>query len=173
MRFLEETNGFQMMLQRQPMATAGKTQWVNANPGMLRRRCACGQYTSGRECAECGKERTPRATAGGTILQRHSTGNQDSAKVPEIVYDVLRSSGQPLDIKTRAFFEPRLSRDFSPLGVGPRTRSTLPGGVEISAPGDVSEQEAARFARGLVTRPDPTNRDPELGSSHCDLSRSR
>jgi len=35
------------------------------------------------------------------------------ADVPSIVYDVLRSPGQPLDTGTRAFIEPRLGHDFS------------------------------------------------------------
>jgi hypothetical protein len=37
--------------------------------------------------------------------------------VPPVVYDVLRSPGQPLDAATRAFFEPRFGHDFSRVRV--------------------------------------------------------
>jgi hypothetical protein len=37
--------------------------------------------------------------------------------VPPIVYEVLRSPGQPLDAATRAFFEPRFGYDFSQVRV--------------------------------------------------------
>lgn len=36
---------------------------------------------------------------------------------PSIVHDVLRSPGQPLDAKTRAFFEPRFGHDFSQVRI--------------------------------------------------------
>jgi len=34
-----------------------------------------------------------------------------------IVHEVLRSSGQPLDAATQAYFEPRLGQDFSKVRV--------------------------------------------------------
>lgn len=37
--------------------------------------------------------------------------------IPAIVHDVLRSPGQPLDVTTRAFFEPRFGQDFSHVRV--------------------------------------------------------
>ena len=37
------------------------------------------------------------------------TGEAGQTSVPPIVHDVLRSSGQPLDIAARAFLEPLLS----------------------------------------------------------------
>ena len=71
--------------------------------GILRRKCACvGSGGSTGECAECGKKK----------LQRHAAGRGPET-VPPIVHDVLRSSGQSLDTKTRAFFEPRFGHDFS------------------------------------------------------------
>jgi hypothetical protein len=105
-----------MVLQRQPMTTAGAP-WLSTIPGMLQRKCGCGQHAGGGQCAECSKERSARATAGGAILQRHTSGNQDSSRVPEIVYDVLRLPGQPLDPATRTFFEPRFGHDFSQVRV--------------------------------------------------------
>jgi hypothetical protein len=52
-------------------------------------------------------------------MQR-ATGNAEvgnAGGVPPIVHDVLRSPGQPLDVATRAFFEPRLGHDFSRVRV--------------------------------------------------------
>jgi hypothetical protein len=36
-----------------------------------------------------------------------------SLEVPPIIHEVMRSSGQPLDLATRAFMEPRFGQDFS------------------------------------------------------------
>jgi len=44
-------------------------------------------------------------------------GQDAHATAPAIVYDVLRSPGQPLDAATRAFFEPRFGHDFSRVRV--------------------------------------------------------
>jgi Domain of unknown function (DUF4157) len=52
-----------------------------------------------------------------TPLQRSSTVPNQSAEVPEIVNDVLRSPGQPLDSATRALMEPRFGNDFSQVRV--------------------------------------------------------
>jgi hypothetical protein len=40
-----------------------------------------------------------------------------TSEVPPIVYQVLRSRGQPLGARTRAFFEPRFGHDFSQVRV--------------------------------------------------------
>jgi hypothetical protein len=50
-------------------------------------------------------------------LQRKASSNHEVSEVPPIVYDVLRSSGQPLDAATRGFFEPRFGHDFSRVKV--------------------------------------------------------
>ncbi len=76
----------------------------------LQRKCMCGQHTSGGgECEECKKKRMS--------LQRYPAGSAEPATVPPIVYDVLRSPGQPLDVATRAFFEPRFGHDLSKVRV--------------------------------------------------------
>lgn len=75
-----------------------------AIPGLLQRKCACAQHTiAGGECAECRKKR----------LQRKASNYAKPGTVPTIVHEVLRSPGQPLDAKTRAFMEPRFGHDFS------------------------------------------------------------
>lgn len=70
----------------------------------LQRACACG--------ATCSKCRTER-------FQTKRVNPSDAAQIaaPPIVYDALRSSGQPLDPAARAFMEPRFGRDFSQVRV--------------------------------------------------------
>jgi hypothetical protein len=95
----------------------------SASRGLLQRKCACGQHTiAGGECGECNKN--------GQTIQRatgHSElGTLNSGAAPQIVHDVLRSSGQPLDATTRAFMEPRFGHDFSRVRVhtdGPAAES--------------------------------------------------
>lgn len=76
--------------------------------GVLQRACTCGQHTSsnGGECEECKRKRL------GT-LQRSATNTASLSDVPPIVYEVIRSTGQPLDAQTRGFMEPRFGNDFS------------------------------------------------------------
>lgn len=50
-------------------------------------------------------------------MQRRATNQAEPAIVPPIVHEVLRSSGQPLDVTTRAFMEPRFGLDFSHVRV--------------------------------------------------------
>jgi hypothetical protein len=77
--------------------------------GTLQRKCVCGGSPgSAGQCAECKNK--------SAMLQRRSTGDA-APRVPPIVHEVLRSSGQPLDKATRAFFEPRFGHDFSKVRV--------------------------------------------------------
>lgn len=77
----------------------------------LQRACACG----GR-CPKCQRE---KRTSDKSFLQTkrnlHDPSHQSA--VPPIVAEVLRSSGQPLDSTTKAFFEPRFGHDFSQVRV--------------------------------------------------------
>ena len=82
--------------------------------GLLQRKCACGGSPGiTGECEECRKNLS--------LLQRATRNpgprTQNSDRIPPIVHDVLRSSGQPLDPTTRAFFEPRFGHDFSQVRV--------------------------------------------------------
>ncbi|MBR1214646.1 DUF4157 domain-containing protein [Bradyrhizobium sp. JYMT SZCCT0180] len=61
------------------------------------------------ECKECTKK------AG--VLQRAAVQEHAPAEVPDIVYDVLKSPGQPLDRGTREFMEQRFNHDFSTVRV--------------------------------------------------------
>ena len=81
-----------------------------ARSGLLRRKCACGS-TPGHdgECAECrGKQ---------LVWPRNRTNRTDPSEVPPIVHEVLSASGEPLDLETRAFMEPRFGHDFSQVRV--------------------------------------------------------
>lgn len=70
--------------------------------------CSCAG--SGEMCEECQQQ-----AQGG--IHRHASRSEAPAHVPQIVRRVLGSSGQPLDAATRAFFEPRFSRDFSDVRI--------------------------------------------------------
>src|ERR1051325_3510384 len=76
---------------------------------LLQRKCACGgtRGPSG-ECEDCRKKR----------LQRKIDNRQPNESLaPPIVHQVLRSPGQPLDAKVRAFMEPHFGHDFSRVRV--------------------------------------------------------
>jgi hypothetical protein len=76
--------------------------------GVLQRKCSCGQHTAGGgECEECKKKR----------LQRQEGREVEPQTVPQIVHEVLRSPGSPLDQQARALMEPRFGQDFSRVRV--------------------------------------------------------
>jgi uncharacterized protein DUF4157 len=56
-------------------------------------------------------------------LQRAPTGEEDTGVVPPIVHDVLRTPGQPLELRTRAFMEARFGHDFSHVRVHTESRA--------------------------------------------------
>lgn len=94
------------------MTGNGRLNWSlsQASTG-LQRKCSCG--TSGGQeggCEECKQQNS---------LQRKSSSQAQSVPgfAPPIVHDVLRSPGQPLDMQTRNFFEPRFGRSFDGVRV--------------------------------------------------------
>ncbi len=79
--------------------------------GLSRRTCATnGAAGLSDECDAC---RTKRPS----MTRRASTEQAQLSEVSPVVHDVLRSPGQPLDPKTRAFMEPRFGHDFSRVRV--------------------------------------------------------
>lgn len=81
-------------------------------PSVLRRKCACGQHMiAGSQCESCSKE----GTSGN--LQRAAVNAEPANQVPQIVHEVLGSSGQALAAGERAFFESRFDHDFSQVRV--------------------------------------------------------
>lgn len=77
--------------------------------GLLQRKCGCGNHIMSGSCDNCAKKKGS--------LQRKSSSGFESAAVPSIVHEVLRSTGQPLDAATRGFMEPRFGQDFSHVRV--------------------------------------------------------
>ena len=84
-----------------------------APSGTLQRKCACGGTGDG--CDECKRKKQ--------LLQRRALGNRTPAAIPPVVDEVVRSSGQPLSLETRAFFEPRFGHDFSKVRVHADSRA--------------------------------------------------
>jgi hypothetical protein len=78
---------------------------------LLQRKCACGVMSgAGGECEECKKREEQ-------TLQRWAVSPAGTRTAPPIVHEVLRSPGQPLDGKTRAYMEPRFGHDFAHVRV--------------------------------------------------------
>jgi hypothetical protein len=72
--------------------------------------------------ASCGDKKA-------TLQKKESSVQENAARdqsidVPPIVYEVLHSSGQPLDPATRAFMEPRFGNDFSQVRVHTDAKAT-------------------------------------------------
>ena len=90
---------------------------ANSGPApLLQRKCDCGQHTGGGECEGCKKKKK-------NLLQRHANDSTAPGIAPNIVHDVLRSRGAPLDPETRDFFEPRFGRDLSRVEVHSNARA--------------------------------------------------
>lgn len=90
-----------------------KTQGNSAAPArVLQRKCACGGGAAAGltgKCDECDRN--------ALTLQRRERGPESAGAVPPIVYEVLRSPGQPLDSGTRAFMESRFGHSFGRVRV--------------------------------------------------------
>jgi hypothetical protein len=90
---------------RQPVSPARS--FTPTPAGMLQRQCTCGgSGSSDGECEACSKKKLQRRTAG-----------RAPELAPPIVHEVLRSPGHPLDVASRAYFEPRFGHDFSKVRV--------------------------------------------------------
>jgi hypothetical protein len=76
----------------------------------LQRKCVCGRSEGPEgECEECKKKEM--------LLQRRATSELAHVAVPPLVYEVLRSPGQPLDAEVRSFFERRFGHDFADIRI--------------------------------------------------------
>lgn len=81
-----------------------------------------GNMLLSRKCDSCGKHVTPSGTCKNCkpdqgVLQRSSNKPKGSTEAPSIVHDVLNSSGQPLDERTRSNYESVFGRDLSGVQV--------------------------------------------------------
>src|SRR4051794_28628837 len=57
------------------------------------------------------------ANRGEALLQRRLNTRDEYAGAPQLVSETLKSPGQPLDAKTRAFMESRFGHDFTRVRV--------------------------------------------------------
>ncbi len=90
--------------------TQPASEWLTPVHGVLQRKCACGNHmAAGGECEGCAKKRGE--------MQRKSRAGAGVTAVPPIVHEVLNSPGQPLDVATREFMEPRFGHNFSQVRV--------------------------------------------------------
>jgi hypothetical protein len=75
---------------------------------LLHRKCACGGAPAPTgNCETCRKKRLQRKTLASEL------GTRNDSFASPIVHEVLRSPGEPLDLGTRAFMEPRFGHDFN------------------------------------------------------------
>jgi len=106
------------------------------------------------------------------MLQRSAANATPVNEVPAIVYEVLRSPGQPLDARTRAFMEPRFGHDFSRI----RTKSVIPQiahtTLTVGPVNDRFEQEADWVAE-TVMRTSRSALHESAPHTTCDFSGAR
>src|ERR1700731_3622815 len=119
----------------------------NAPAMRLQRKCACGNHTMSGECEQCKKK--------DGLLRRASfsprgRGTEGEGAVPLIVYEVLRSPGQPLDPATRAFMEPRFDHDFTRVPTHGAAMRSAQRQLGINGPNDSWEQDADRTAERIM-----------------------
>jgi outer membrane protein OmpA-like peptidoglycan-associated protein len=79
-------------------------------PQVQRQTCACGKVAGPDGMCEACKQKRLN-------IQRKASGEGAQPAAPPIVHEVLCSPGQPLDVATRAFFEPRFGTDFDQVRV--------------------------------------------------------
>jgi ribosomal protein L12E/L44/L45/RPP1/RPP2 len=85
-------------------------------PRALQRACSCGGTCAGCRQKE---EKLQRKEASTITVAAAGAG----AAAPPIVHEVLRSTGQPLDAKTRSFMEPRFGRSFADVRIHANSRA--------------------------------------------------
>jgi hypothetical protein len=138
----------------QTKVQAGSEQsFTPAGTGLLQRTCTLCNTPGLVGDSERDKERL--------ILQRSTVDHAEPSTVLPIVHEVLRSSGQPLDPKTRPFMESRFGHDFSGVSVLRDTPAMIQAKLTISQPNDRYEQEADRVADEVMRMPKPKMRQPE------------
>ena len=145
--------------------TGGSFHSFTLPPAMaLQRKCACGGDAGfSGDCQDCDEKRFS--------VQRSArdSATETAAAVPVIVYEVLRSPGEPLDTHTRVFMEQRFGHDFAQISVAAPQLSQS--GLTISPANDPLEREADRWADKALddSAMDAQSRD----ESAADFSRVR
>jgi Domain of unknown function (DUF4157) len=120
--------------------------------GLLQRKCACdGAPEVVGECEGCNKKRLQRKAQNSEMEARNESA------VPQIVHEVLRSPGQPLDATTRAYMESRFGHDFSRIRVH-TDPSIIGSDIAVNQPDDLHEQEASRVSAMVMHAKDSSAR---------------
>lgn len=86
-------------------ASKRRDSYTAGRPVLLQRKCACGG-----KCDDCSKKKA-------ALQRRPADQAEDFSSAPQIVHEVLRSSGRPLDSSTRDLMESRFGHDFSSVRV--------------------------------------------------------
>jgi Domain of unknown function (DUF4157) len=97
------------------MTSPGLMQAPARSGSHLQRKCAACEQ-GGHTCAKCDEENG--------ALQRKGADSVP-ARVPQVVHEVLRSPGKPLDSETRAFMEPRFGHNFANVRVHADARDAV------------------------------------------------
>lgn len=140
----------------------------------LRRKCACGAHTpGGSECRDCAGKR----------LRRSSTQAGPPMVAPQLVHDVVGSSGRPLDVATQSWMGSRFGSDFSRVRVhddGRAAESARAVGALAYAVGSHVVFDAHQYAPGtpagrrlLAHELAHTLQDPGSGGLHASLAIGR
>jgi Domain of unknown function (DUF4157) len=142
---------------RMPEPHAASPAVFGAVPG-VQRKCSCGGSCDKCKADESGEEhgRVQMKPAGAGV-----SGHAPAPSIaPPMVHEVLRSHGQPLDLVTRSFMEPRFGTDFAHVRVhtGPDAaesareigaRAYTVGGHIVFGEGEYAP--ASDVGRGLLT----------------------
>jgi hypothetical protein len=95
--------------------TAPPPSFTPLSSGVLQRKCACGGSAAlTGKCDNCSSTQnlSPQRASASSEPE-----TQNSGHVTPGVHQVLASTGQPLDRRTRAFMEPRFGHDFSEVRI--------------------------------------------------------
>lgn len=131
-----------MNLERSIQVDKASQSNATQSKGVLRHKCSCGQHTSaGAECSACNKKLLN--------FRRWTTIQPELFEVPSIVYEELRSSGQPLDPITRGFMEQHLSQSLTDVPINSATVNLVSRDLSIGKPGSIYEKEADRVADAI------------------------
>ena len=91
---------------------------TSRHPGLMERKCACGGKSG--PCGECKECREKHLRRKGS---QFSSFGSEGSKVSPVPDELSRSSGRPLEPKTRAFVESRFRHDFGNVRVHTNSRA--------------------------------------------------
>jgi hypothetical protein len=128
----QEADRISEQVMRMPEPLAASMPPASGRTAGLQRKCACGGT-----CDDCKKKSDDEEHAR-VQMKAAMPVNGGVVEAPPIVHDVLRSPGQPLDVSTRKFMEPRFGQDFSAVRIhvdGAAGRSAAEIGAQAYASG--------------------------------------